>query len=288
MSLDIGEAFGEGLSRTFSRNGLLLAGVFAAVALLTVVLIHTVTVASYEALYAFFESLSAAELEMSEREYQEMLTELETAGDQVRSSSPLAVAGVPASVAGAGLFVTALLYEAVAIVAIRVFATEETDAIPRGLVTDNLVLATINGFVGGIVVWMLIFLGSLVLLLPGVFLAVVFYFLRQEIALKDKNFVTAMADSWRVTKGNRIEVFLVGLALLAVGLVEPVVGGVAGVASVTVAQVVSAVVGGVLTAFGAAVVTRAYVQLDDEPAETIDEIEEDPYAKALGPDDLPR
>jgi hypothetical protein len=77
-----------------------------------------------------------------------------------------------------------------------------------------------------------------------------------------------------------------------------VVNTVAGFGSVTAGAVLSTLVGGVVGVFGAATVTRAYVQLDagePEPAgpgsgsggSDPDDSDEDPYAKALGPDDIP-
>ncbi len=288
MSIDIGGAFREGFWRTFARNGLVLVGVFAAIALATTVLLETMTVALLEGVLGFFEGLSPEELEelgIPEEEHEQQVSELESLLADARES-PFAIPGVPASLVAVGLLVTALLAEAASLIAIRVFASDETDTVPREFVTDNIVLATLNGFVGGIVVWALIIVGLVFFVVPGIILAVLFYFLRQEIALKDKNFIQAMADSWRITKGHRIEVFVIGLVLVLASRLEEASGFAVGLATSVGGSVTAAVVGGVLTAFGAAVVTRAYVQIDDE-TETEEEFE-DPYAKALGPDDLPR
>lgn len=285
MSLDIGEAFEEGFSRTFARNGLLLAAGFAVVGLSLAVLQQTLMIEATEAMLNWFQGFSPDELGISQQEYDQQVTSLETQLETLRESSPLAL-GVSASVAAAGLIVLALIGEAVAIVAVRTFGADD-ESIAREDVTDNLLLATLNGFVGKIVVYGLIIVGGLLLLVPGIFFAVVFFFMRQEIALKDKNFVQAMADSWRFTKGHRIAVFALGLLLVIVTVVAEAAGGVVAVASPILAQVLSAVLGGLLAAFGAAVVTRAYVQLDAEPAPVAETDEEDPYDAALGPDDIP-
>jgi hypothetical protein len=305
MSIDIGQAFREGISRTFERNGLLLAGVFVVIGLLTLVLTNTLIAAAFEAMLEFLRGVSASELQggVNQSELNQTIAQLESTRESADEFAPLALslplgAGTTASLAAAGLLVTALLAEATSIVAVRVFATDETDAVPNDLATDNIVLATLNGFVGGIVVWGLIAVGSVFLLLPGIALAVLFYFLRQEVALNDKNFVQAMADSWRKTAGSRVEVFLLGALVVVVSQLTSVVNTVAGFGSVTAGAVLSTLVGGVVGVFGAATVTRAYVQLDagePEPAgpgsgsggSDPDDSDEDPYAKALGPDDIP-
>lgn len=286
MSLDIGEAFQEGISRTFARNGLLLAAAFAAVALVTAVLTQTMMVGFLEAMLETFQGFSPEELGTSQAEYEQMIADLETQLETIRDTTPFAL-GLPPGVAAAGLLATALVAEAVSIVAVRVFAAADADAVSRGDVTNNLVLATLNGFVGGIVVWGLIFVGLGFFLLPGLFLAIVFFFFRQEVALKDKNFVQAMADSWRFTKGHRIEVFALGAVVVIVSQIDLAVGSAVGFLSTAGGEIVTALLGGLLAAFGAAVVTRAYVQLDRDPDPVDDGDAADPYNAALGPDDIP-
>lgn len=276
-------------SRTAAKNGLILAVVFAGIALLTTILLQSLTVALFDSMLSVFQSMSPQEMGVDPAEYEQMIAEFEMALENVRSTSPFAL-GLSAGAAFAGLLALALVAEAASIVAVRVFAVEDAASVSSEHVTENILLATLNGFVGGIVVWGLIVVGSLFFLLPGIILAVLFYFLRQEIALKNKNFIQAMADSWRITKGNRIEVFLVGAILVIVSRLEEVSSAVVGTVSTPGGTIVAAIVGGVLTAFGAAVATRAYVQIDDsiDPSETEPEDERDPYDAALGPDDLPR
>ena len=290
MGLDIGQALREGASRTATKNGLVLAAVLAGFALLTAVLLQTLSLAGAEWALETFQSTSPQELGVTQAEYDETITQFETRVEQARTATPLAL-GLPAGVAAAGLLVLAILSEAVSIVAVRVFATDDDEPISSDLVTRNVLLATLNGFVGGIVVWGLIIVGLALLIVPGIVLAILFYFLRQEIALKDKNFVQAMADSWRLTKGHRIEVFLIGFVLVVVSQLQQLSSAAVGTLSTTGGVIAAAVVGGLLSAFGAAVVTRAYVQIDgdaDEPTEADPDEEEDPYDAALGPDDLTR
>lgn len=281
MSIDIGRAFSEGFSRTFARNGLLLAAIFAVIAFVTTILFQTLSVGIVEGMLELFQEVSPEEVGIPQEEYDETIAELEVLLDELTEEMPLALP-VSASLAAGGLFVLALIAEAASIIAVRVFATDETETIPNELITRNILLATLNGFIGGIIVWGLIIIGLVFLIIPGIFLAVAFYFLRQEIAIQDKNFIQAMADSWRITKGNRIEVFAIGLILVIISQLEAVAGFTDFILTHVGATVLAALFAGLLGVFGAAVVTRAYVQLEDQTEPE----PEDPYAKALGPDDL--
>ncbi|PSP34466.1 hypothetical protein BRC63_09220 [Halobacteriales archaeon QH_10_70_21] len=284
MSLDIGDAFGEGLSRLSTGTGLSLALVFAIVALLSAVLSQTLQVEGLEAFLEFLRGASPGQLDLTQAEYDRQVATLETQVETARETSPLAL-GIPLSAAAGGLLVLALVAEAVSVVAVRAFAAEETEGVAREQLLDGLGLATLNGFVGGIVVWGLVLVGSVFLLVPGLFFAVAFYFFRQEVALEDANFVDALASSWRLTRGERLNVFALGLLVVVVSALNLVVSGGLGTVSALAATLVSAALGGLISAFGAAVVTRGYLQLRDE-----DEVEEtttDPYDGALGPDDIP-
>jgi len=285
MSLDIGEAFGEGLSRLSTRTGLSLAVVFAIVALLSAVLSQTLQIEGLEAILETFRSSSPEQLDLTRAEYDRQIETLETQMETTREASPLAL-GLPLSVAAGGLLVLALVAEAVSVVAVRALAAEETGSVARGQVLDGLGLATLNGFVGGIVVWGLVIVGSAFLLLPGLFFAVAFYFFRQEVALGDANFIDALASSWRLTKGERLNVFALGLLVVVVSALAQVANVGLATVSPLAATFASAAIGGVLSAFGAAVVTRGYLQMTDD-AEPPDETTDDPYDAALGPDDIP-
>ena len=91
MSLDIGEAFGEGLSRLTTAGGLSLAVAFVAVALVSAVLTQTLLVEGLEALLEFYRGLSPEQLEVSQGEYDRQVSALETQLEVTRESSPLAL-----------------------------------------------------------------------------------------------------------------------------------------------------------------------------------------------------
>ncbi|MFQ3319919.1 MAG: Na+-translocating ferredoxin:NAD+ oxidoreductase RnfG subunit, partial [Natronomonas sp.] len=86
MSLDIGEAFSEGISRTVAKNGLLLAVVFAVVALLTTVLFQTFLAGLLEAILEFMQSASTSELGIPQSEYDQALEQLRNTAQQTRQT----------------------------------------------------------------------------------------------------------------------------------------------------------------------------------------------------------
>ena len=283
MSLDIGEALGEGLSRLSTRPGAALVVAFAAVGLLSAVLSQTLQVGALEALLEAARAASPEQLGLTQAAYDQQTAALEAQLEAARAS-PLALEAPP-SVAAGGLVAVALVSEVISIVAVRAFAADDPATVGREVV-DGLGMATLNGFVGGVVIWVLIIVGSILFVVPGLFAAVGFYFLRQEVALDDENVLGALAASWRLAKGNRVGVFTLALVVVAVSQLNLVVGIAIETVSPAAAAVASAVVGGVVAAFGAAAVTRGYLQLtdaDDSGTETAS----DPYDAALGPDDIP-
>jgi hypothetical protein len=276
MSLDIGAAITEGVGRFRSRAGLALVGAFLVVGVLSSV-----------ATQSFFVELAEAALEVAQSPDAPPGTDVETLREQVqqvRASSPLAVE-ISAAVAFGFVFLLGVVAEALRIVSVRVFyapAGEQPDDLTR-----NLPFATVNGFLGGIVVTVLVGVGLVVLVVPGVFLALALFFVRQEIAVEDRNFVDAMAESWSLTKGNRLNLLGLAVILLVVALVVGLLGLVTGQIGPTATVVLNNVASPLVTVFGIAATTRAYAQLKAAEPDVEPETEEDDPVGALGPDDLP-
>ena len=266
MSLQIEDALRDGFARTFERNGLVLVGVFVAFGLANAVV---------------SQSLSAG--------YTEFVASQLGAGSEIgmgpgsgsgpgpapgpgfggaipglggADATPLALP-IPVPVAAALSVAFAVIAEFLRIVTIRVFASDETERIPRELLTRKAVFATLNGVVGGLVVGAAIVLGTLLLILPGLFLAVSFYLVRQVIAVEDANFVDAIVRAWELSKGNRLALFGLLVIVWFAGLIVGLPATVALVVSSTVSVLLSAVIGGFVTTFGIAVATRAFVQIRD-------------------------
>lgn len=149
-----------------------------------------------------------------------------------------------------------------AVVALRTFASDERETIPREFQRRNIGLATLNLFVGAIVFALAVAIGSVFLLVPGLFILVSLYYWSVFVAVEDQNFVRAFRSSWTLTRGSRLRLFGLGVAVVFLGLIVNGVVGVpavlaGGVIGTTLLQIASAVV----TVYALATTARAYDQL---------------------------
>ena len=241
MSLDIGSALRNGAERTFKRNGLIIAGLLFVAGVASTVMGNTFT--------------------------QAMINEGIIPAEYAAESLPMAL-GLSTTVSGVLLGITSLLSVIVTITALRTFVTDETENIPREYATQNLPLALLNLVVGGIVFALLIGLGLAAFVIPGLFLLVSLYFWNVFVIVEDQNFIEAFKSSWEVTKGNRLELFGLGvivvIAAVVVGfasglltrLLEIVIGG---AASSILDQAPAAIV----STFSVATLAQAYNQLTE-------------------------
>ncbi|VTT88244.1 unknown [Halorubrum sp. DM2] len=181
MSLQIGATIANGLRRVANRNGLLL--VLASVVLGT-------------AWQVAFNSAAAAALPP------EIAGELAPAID---GPFPVLVALAVA---------TFLLLPVLSIAAVRTFVAGETDRIPREFFTRRMVWVVANLAVGGLAFSALLMVGTLLLVIPGIVVYVSLLFMTVFVAVEDENFVAAMRDSWRLTRGNWLRLF--GLLLVVI------------------------------------------------------------------------
>jgi len=238
MSLQIGDAVRDGFRRTVRRNGLVLVGAFVGFGLINAVVT---------------QSLTAAVTDLTARSG--------TAAQPQLFPSPSALA-IPISLPVALVLVIlfAFVAEAFRVVAVRVFAGPETATIPDDA-TSDLPATVLNSFVANVVTAVGVTIGLVLLVFPGVYLAMALLFVRQEVAIGGDNAIDALSTSWTRTKGNRLSLFALALVLFVVGLGASAPGFLLQLVSPTVGTVVSTVLTGVVSVFGIAVVTQAYEQL---------------------------
>lgn len=255
MSLDVARALREGLDRLASRNGVLFVGIFLLVSLLGNVALDSAALA--------LETLSTELAAETGQPQPDPIPE---------EATPLGFE-LPGSVITLLVLVWLLAWAATSIVAVRVMATDHTNEIPDDLLSRRLTLATINEIFARIVVLVLVSIGLLAFLLPGIFLAICFYFVRPLIAIEDRNAIDAMVESWRLSKGNRfaILVLLIGAVVIYAAIsIAGTLGALALSALSAAGIVVSVTFAAVANVFWLAVSARAYAQL----RETIEEREE--------------
>ncbi|WP_324666217.1 hypothetical protein [Haloarcula sediminis] len=219
MSLNIGSSLTGGFSRVANRNGVVLSLAYVVLGLVWQVAFYS----------AFVTWLLRANPEMTD--------------------VPLPTVDIPLAVSAVVAIVALLLLQVAAIVSIRTFVGGHTDKIPSEYYSRNILLVLVNTIVGSIAYGLLVFLGSLLLIIPGIIAYVAFLFMIFYIAVEDDNFIAALRNSWTLTRGNWIPVFglllviFVGLSIIPgiLGvLISFIVGAYAGPA-------ISTLVSGVIT-----------------------------------------
>lgn len=239
MSVDIGQAIQEGGKRTLARNGLILVAIFWVLSVLNGLFGNTIARNAMGQLPGG-------------------MVPVDVAGPPVMGPT----LGIPSGVAGLLSLLVGLISAVVGAAALRTFVTAETESLPSEHFTRNLVWMLINLIVGGIVFGIVVGIGFVLLVIPGLFLLVSLFFWNVYVIVEDENFIDGFQDSWQLTKGNRLVLFLLGVIVVIIaavigaifGIPRPFVGGFVGLA---IAQI-----GGAFgTVFTIAVAARTYRQL---------------------------
>jgi len=245
VALKIGSSLTNGFSRVANRNGAVLAFAYVGLGLVWQVAFYS----------AFATWLQRTNPEMTD--------------------VALPTVDVPLAVSATVAIVALLLLQVAAIVSIRTFVGGHTDEIPSEYYTRDIVPVLANALVGSLAYGLLVFVGSLLFLIPGIIAYVAFLFMLVYIAVEDANFVAALRDSWTLTRGNWLPLFVLllivfaGLGLVPVmlaALVSFIVGAYAGPA-------MSSLVSGLITLpfslFVLGILAEAFVQLrgEEDPSE---------------------
>ncbi|MFC4989064.1 hypothetical protein [Saliphagus infecundisoli] len=222
MAFAILNTMSEGFERTVQRNGLVLVAVLAVLTVMNTLLASTA---------------------------------MEPAG----TADP--TVGVLGFVMGLLSFVVAIASVVTMIVALRVFASGETEHIPRAFVRRTIGLATLNVIVGGVVFAVIVTLGGVLLVIPGLFLLVSLYYWSVFVAVEDQNFVRAFRSSWSLTRGSRLRLFGLGVAVVGLLVVVTALVSIPAAPFGIVGAIVTQTVGAALTMYALATTVSAYDQL---------------------------
>lgn len=235
MSVTIEDALRGGFDRLVARNGLLLVAVFAIVGFVA-------------SLLSIDVSLGIAQQYLSSTQLQGQ------AGPRL---------GLPLAAAGGGMVLLMIGQLVVTVGAIRTFVSDERDRLVRDRFTRNIGWVVVNLVVGGIVFGIVVGLGLVALVIPGLFLLVSLFFWNFHVAIEDDNFIEGFKQSWSLTKGNRLMLFALGVIVVVLSMVVSFVGNIVSfVAPQIVALAVSSIVSGVIAVYSLATGADAYLQLD--------------------------
>lgn len=238
MTLRIGRAIGNGVTKTLSKARLTLVLLFALVQFAFLAAINTL----FE---AFLASL-----------------DLPAGTTQASTSVPLSLP-ISTTAAGALALVTFLLLQILNVVLIRVMAADR-QIITRETYTRRMIWVVLNSIVAGILVGLLTMVGFVLLVIPGLFLMVSLLFTVVYIADQDENAISAIRDSWGLASGNRWRLFgLFFIVLAGFFAVSFAIGFVLPTGS-AISLVVSTALNTVMIVYQFAVITDAYRQLRGE------------------------
>lgn len=233
MSLNIGDAISTGAEKLTTTAGIQLGALYVVAVLLTGIGSQSITAALAPGMP-------------------------EGAGPAL--ALPIGVAG------GAVLLLVGLLVGAVlTVVVLRTVAhnTSALDSIPAG-VTEALPTTVLYLIVAGIIQGILLAIGLVLLIIPGIFVLVSLYFSQVYIAVEGEGPIEGLKSSWGLAKGNRLPIFGLVVVLAVIGFLGTAAGELVGFASPLLGSLVSLVISGFMTVFTSAALVDAYHQLSAE------------------------
>lgn len=125
----------------------------------------------------------------------------------IGSVSAFPTVDVPLVVSAGGAIVSLLLLQYLTIITIRTFVNDAR-TIPTEYYTRNIVPVFVNTVIGSLVFGLIVLIGSVLFVIPGLVAYVAFIFVLLYVAVDDQNFVAALRSSWRTTRGHWLRLFL--------------------------------------------------------------------------------
>jgi len=247
MSLKIGSSIIGGIRRAANRNGLKLIVGYAVLGLIW-------QLTFYSAFVTWVET-----------------TEMSTEGLELPTiEAPLALLSV-----GAVISLLALQY--LTIVALRTFVDGHTKTIPREYYTRNIIYVLVNSILGSIAFGLLVTIGTVLLIIPGIIAYIAFLFMIVYITVEDENFIAALRDSWALTRGHWLRIFgLLVILGVGVGIFSGILSAVTNLvmtaaANQSLGTILSGVVALPFSLFTLGIIAEAYIQLRSakSPAEEL-------------------
>lgn len=191
MGLDITGLLTTGIRRMIARNGLMFIAILLPLAPLTVVVSNA--------------TLAAAGIMSTNPAVSHPVIQ------QVANMFPTAALGL-------FWFVLYIAGVVLNIAMLRTFVTDEETTIPTDNFTRNIGSATVHFILAGLVVLVSVLTGLLLLIIPGIFFLVSFWFFDVFIAAEDRNAIDALKGSWQLTKGRRLPLFALGVGVALIYL----------------------------------------------------------------------
>ena len=230
-TFEIGAAFSYGIDKLTTHGGAILVAAY--------VLHQIVTQVSVQSLVANFLADTPSTV-------------------QPGQASPLAI-DMPMSVSIGLLLLLMLVGLVLSVVAMRALYSD-IDRIPTTDHTRRLARTVVVMFFVSIIYGLAVGIGTILFIIPGIFLAVSLIFAQVAVVIEDAGVIEAFQRSWSLTSGNRLQLFFLGFLVFVVAFVLGLVGMFVGFIPV-IGDLVSAAVNAVMSLFSLAVLIGAYKQL---------------------------
>ena len=239
MTLRIGRTLGNGLRRSLSMSGLVVFLCTAASQLLLVAASNTL-LTNLVRRYAPEASLSTVGVTLPV------------------STTVAALLSVAMTLFGTFVFV----------VGTRLFTRDQRSlsTVPRGVFTHRIGRAFVSALAVTIILTPLITVG-LILIIPGLFLAVSFQFAIFAIGVEDAGPITALRRSWGVARGNRWRLLGLVTVLTALATLVSSVATLLSVISPAAGQIASVIALAATVVWLYGMLADAYLQLTDNVAD---------------------
>lgn len=233
VTLNIGQALTRGTRRAVSTSGLIIMALVGVYQLVFIGALNTVmrrqipaTVQPPQLGYTFPVSVQVA--------------------------GALAVAGI---VFGIGVYLAAARA--------LVRPVSDLSTFPRELLTRRLGRAMVSVTVAHVAISIATILGFMLLVIPGVFLAISLVFVIFAIGVEDRRTIGALRRSWGLARGNRWRLLALGLLVTITITVANGIGSMFALVDPTAGQVLSILLTTLFTILGYGILADAFVQVRD-------------------------
>lgn len=229
MTLQLGRAIGGGVRRALTPAGLALMVLTACYTAVFVGAVNSVVVASLP--------------------------------PSVRDQAGVGLTFPLSPTAAAGLAVASLVVGMVVVLAAARAFTDDGGSGFSDYFTRRMGRALVSAVGANVVVSVAVMAGFVLLLIPGLFLAVSFTFVVFAIAVEDARAIPALRRSWSLARGNRWRLLAI---VLLIGVVTGLVGSMGSLVSIvdpTAGQIVSLVVTAPFSVLGYGVLADAFEQV---------------------------
>lgn len=260
MAINVGSAVERGVRRVATPQGATLVAAFAVVAVGVALLWESVLgrFVAGDGFFAFVPPDIAAELRGAWANY-EVLLEV----------------GLPVEALLGVVLALWLVRIVLRVGAIRWFVGDADRPLAGELFTDRLGWTVLNLVAGTVLYGVAVLVGLVILVVPGVFLAVALFFFNYEVIVEGENAVDALSNSWSLTAGDRLKLFILGALFAGIGLAASTVGNPAVLPGRLTSVVLGAALSAAVGVVGIATAADAYTQLQADAVSVEEPIEDE-------------